>query len=220
MTGEPTASVPSLVAKAEALLKEITPGEWTVAPCSDRDETRDVVTGFKHLEGKCRQATWIAELNAGLDFDSDVESELERLEANAQFIAAAPQLVRDLLAQHARDQQEQVSPGVWLCETCGFKVVKAILRASDGAVGVDSRPVHDICPNDGASLRPQTWKEAASEAVTNAVFHMERAEKAESALARDQQEKEQVKKELLVSGAENVGTASDQQAAPVLRQQR
>lgn len=35
-------------------------------------------------------------------------------------------------------------PGRWICQTCGFQVTKAFLRASDGAVGVDARPVEDI----------------------------------------------------------------------------
>ena len=53
------------------------------------------------------------------------------------------------------DDEDTVGPpGRWVCPTCGFMLTTAILRASDGAVGVNRRPVEDICPNDGSSLRP------------------------------------------------------------------
>lgn len=54
--------------------------------------------------------------------------------------------------------------GQWICETCGFRLTRAILRAFDGAVGMDRKEVEDICPNDGTSLRRLTWREDAENA--------------------------------------------------------
>jgi hypothetical protein len=108
-----SASVSPVIARAEQLLKDITPGAWAVAPCSDTDETRDVVAGYsERIEGgrTIKQAEWIAELSGDFDFDTDEEAEFQKIEANAQFIAAAPQLVRDLVSSLTRLQQgiEQV----------------------------------------------------------------------------------------------------------------
>src|SRR6185503_77575 len=71
-------------------------------------------------------------------------------------------------------------PGRWICPTCGFVLTKAILRASDGAVGVDASPVQDICQNDGSSLRQVTWKEDAEDANRVGLEKMKRADVAEA----------------------------------------
>lgn len=73
-------------------------------------------------------------------------------------------------------------PGVWLCVTCGFVAMKALLRACDGAVGIDRRDVQDVCPNDGTSLRRQTWKEACEAADRIGLEQTKRAESAEAQL--------------------------------------
>ncbi len=70
-------------------------------------------------------------------------------------------------------------PGQWRCPTCGFVLMKMKLRASDMAVGVDARPVEDVCPNDGASLRPKTWKEDALDSDRVGREQMHRADIAE-----------------------------------------
>jgi hypothetical protein len=69
-------------------------------------------------------------------------------------------------------------PGAWVCDTCGFRLQKMILRACDGAVGVSRDAVTDICQNDGTSLRPLTWKEDAESSV--GIEYMKRAEAAEA----------------------------------------
>jgi hypothetical protein len=73
-------------------------------------------------------------------------------------------------------QAQLYEPNVWVCATCGFEVQKMFLRAADGAVGLDSREVQDICPNDGTSLSRRTWQQACGEAVKNAVRFMDEAE--------------------------------------------
>lgn len=49
--------------------------------------------------------------------------------------------------------------GDWQCPICGFVLHKLLLRASDGAVGINPdnhRPSDpgEPCPNDGATLVP------------------------------------------------------------------
>lgn len=73
-------------------------------------------------------------------------------------------------------------PGRWVCPTCGFQLTKAILRPSDGAVGVDASPVEDICQNDGSSLRQVTWKEDAEDANRVGLESMKRADLLRTAL--------------------------------------
>lgn len=81
----------SLTAKAEALLKEITAGDWFLTEQkSDHDSYERQARIGARLNGA------YVEHYIGLVYETP----------NAAFIAAAPQLVRDLLAQHARDQQE------------------------------------------------------------------------------------------------------------------
>lgn len=93
----PPSPLASVIEEASALLQDITPGEWSVAPCSDTDETRDVVTEYRELGDGKKQANWIAEITGDFDFDSDDEAEFQKIEANAKFIAASPRLLRALL---------------------------------------------------------------------------------------------------------------------------
>lgn len=94
--------------------------------------------------------------------------------------------VADVAAFGARCAEEAVEdgpPGRWICQTCGFQVTKAFLRAHDGAVGIDARPVEDVCPNDGTSLRRITWKEDSEDANRVALEQMKRADALEQQLA-------------------------------------
>ena len=45
-------------------------------------------------------------------------------------------------------------PGEWKCPKCRYHLTKKLLRASDGAVGVNMDTAREICPNDGATLVP------------------------------------------------------------------
>ena len=86
----PALDAATVIASAKELLKDITPGEWSVAPCSDTDETRDIVVDYQEVQQDGRtvkQAHWIAEITGDFDFESDDEPEFQKIEANAQFIA-------------------------------------------------------------------------------------------------------------------------------------
>lgn len=80
--------------------------------------------------------------------------------------------------QQQRDEAIYV-PHQWKCAMCGFVVSKMLLRASDGAVGIDRREIQDVCPNDGTSLTRVTWEESALESGERAIAEMKRAEAAE-----------------------------------------
>ena len=54
--------------------------------------------------------------------------------------------------------------GDWVCPKCSFRLHKRILRASDGAVGVDLSEVGEPCPNDGETMQRLTWKQDAEDA--------------------------------------------------------
>jgi hypothetical protein len=73
-----------------------TKGPWMVEPHSDRDELVNVVSEYVVLPDGSRYAHWIAELDAHIDMDSDVEACLEQVNANAHLIAAAPDLLAAL----------------------------------------------------------------------------------------------------------------------------
>lgn len=45
-----------------------------------------------------------------------------------------------------------VLPGEWECPRCGFGLSKRVLRASDGAVGINLSRKREVCPNDGVTL--------------------------------------------------------------------
>lgn len=50
-------------------------------------------------------------------------------------------------------------PGAWICDKCGFQLQKNILYTGDGAIGADTSPINNVCPNDGILMRPLTWRE-------------------------------------------------------------
>lgn len=73
-----------------------TPGPWLVAPYCVGDELIEVVADYEELPGGTKRAHWIAQCDAGCDFDGDREEALERNAANARLIATAPDLIDSL----------------------------------------------------------------------------------------------------------------------------
>lgn len=65
-----------------------------------------------------------------------------------------------------RDATWGVIPGSWKCDTCGFVRVTVAINPDTGASGPNR--VHDAddlrCPNDGAQMRSETWRERALDA--------------------------------------------------------
>lgn len=52
-------------------------------------------------------------------------------------------------------------PGVFVCRKCGFELISKVLDMGSGKVGANTR--RDNCPNDGAVMEPQTWRERAEQ---------------------------------------------------------
>lgn len=95
------------------------------------------------------------------------------------------------LSAKLRDAENEIGPpGHWICPTCGFVLMKMMLRPSDMAVGIDARDVQDICPNDGSSMRRKTWKEDALDSDRVGREQMKRADELESKLQEVQAERD------------------------------
>lgn len=103
-------------------------------------------------------------------------------DAAGMFLAKAEGERDALTAETEKLEAEHADgpPGQWICRTCGFRLSKMVLRASDMAVGIDDRVVEDICPNEGSSMRRVTWKEDALASDRVGIEQMKRADKAES----------------------------------------
>ncbi len=132
---------PDRLKEIAARVEEATHGPWGVAPRSDSDETADIVADYQSLpSGGCR-AHWIAELDAGLDFNSNREDDIARMVADAEFIAHArediPYLLSALEASEARCRDAERANAEWLRditeEIAERQRVEAKLEASEAA---------------------------------------------------------------------------------------
>lgn len=74
-----------------------TPTPWQVEPHSDTDEIVNVVSEYEVQPDGIKRANWIAELDAQIDFDSDVDEQLAVVNANAAFIVRACNAHDDLV---------------------------------------------------------------------------------------------------------------------------
>jgi hypothetical protein len=91
-----SSSVSALIEEAERLLKEITPGDWTLV---------EQVNGWHWPpDPRCRIESW-RDYGPNRRGSSDIAQYLYR--PNAEFIAAAPRLVRGLLDLLVSQQQER-----------------------------------------------------------------------------------------------------------------
>lgn len=174
---------PSTPAPIEAL---DTTCEWTTSPpCRAQWPTEP--SGWCN---GCINALFIEAQQAELQLAEALMGQALALGRRAEAAEAALQTVREERdeAQGQLDDALLDGPGDrWVCRTCGFMLTKAILRASDGAVGMDTREVHDVCPNDGFSLRRVTWKEEAADANRVGLEQMKRADELETALVAARQ---------------------------------
>jgi len=90
---------------------------------------------------------------------------LLQIPAKVRFLSCEPLLGAVDLSGWATDT------GVWKCPNCRYTLQKCYLRASDGAVGLNTEQVREVCPNDGATLRPLSlidWVIVGGESGANA----------------------------------------------------
>ena len=53
---------------------------------------------------------------------------------------------------------ETTIPGCWECPQCGFLLNKSELCTESETAGPGNELFIDRCPNDGQTLKPETWK--------------------------------------------------------------
>jgi hypothetical protein len=97
MTGETR----GVITRAEALLANVTPGAWVI--CADPDD-RDFGTFMVKDAPLTADPIAYGNVNSEVHFNNP---------ADAAFIAAAPQLVRDLLAEIKRLRAIEPPDGYW-----------------------------------------------------------------------------------------------------------
>lgn len=74
-----------------------------------------------------------------------------------------------------------MSNGEWKCPKCRFHLSKRLLRASDGAVGINTEEVREVCPNDGATLIPDDDPESPEDILARAQADYDNTADAEEA---------------------------------------
>ncbi len=85
----------------------------------------------------------------------------------------------------------EVMPGAWWCPTCGFSLNRCVMRASDGVVGVNAGQANEPCPNGCVGLlEPVTYKQAFADMVKVSEDQVQRACRAEAALAEVREERD------------------------------
>ncbi len=93
--------------------KGTTPGPWSIAPCSDRQEYRDVVSEYEIRPDGTQQANWIAQC------DIQEGDQAAQNEANAELIVRAVNAHDDLVAALkavAEDVCGLLCPSTWRTE--------------------------------------------------------------------------------------------------------
>jgi hypothetical protein len=110
-----------------------TPGPWTVAPREGGDDIAKVVANYSEQVGDdggtIQVASWIAELDSGIDFGDEGCDEgirkREEMVANARLIAAAPELLEACRTAKRYLEPDLVEPG----RTVFWSLVAAIAKA-------------------------------------------------------------------------------------------
>lgn len=96
-----------------------------------------------------------------------------------QMVDLARTLEIELGAAVAKLQIDQWIKGQWQCPTCKFTLSKNVLSVRDGNVYANAEPFNEICPNDGAIMRPLTYKDSYHDICKCCEQQVERAVKAE-----------------------------------------
>lgn len=96
MMTDPTPQTPAIIAEAERLLKDITPGEWGV-----EDPHHEYLSVIANPRAPTYE--WIEVALVPEEPEDGITKSQQ--EANARFIAAAPRLVRALSSADSRSQQ-------------------------------------------------------------------------------------------------------------------
>lgn len=169
-------------------------GHAIIATTDEERALKDVVSSLRALDDPPPAD------GAGLETTAEERAEWLREAidgASVDYIfgdspADVARLLRDFDKEHARAEGlakeierlkgEVYVPGQWRCPKCNFRLAQAVMRASDGAVGLRDDP-GERCPNDGSPLWRVTEREAGNELAERAQEYFERANAAEAKLA-------------------------------------
>lgn len=91
-------------------------------------------------------------------------------------------------AENQDHRRSVLMPGEWTCPVCKFDLHKRVLRASDGAVGIDTREVLEECPNGCGPLVGVTWEQGCRQMGKVAEEQAEQRQQAEAKLAATENE--------------------------------
>lgn len=103
--------------------------------------------------------------------------------------ASAPQDVADRIAEilnahwdsHGQPDAASLVPGVLQCAKCQFRLIKTTLNVADGNAYANNEP--DVCPNCNVPMWRVSWRDEAEYSYKVAESQLERALKAEDAVA-------------------------------------
>jgi hypothetical protein len=90
-----------------------TPGPWEIAPHPDDAEVLEIVSEYSELPGGRKSANWIAECDAGIDSDADLQTQQATNKANARLITAAPDLLAMVQAFYEAYNGAEYAEGGW-----------------------------------------------------------------------------------------------------------
>jgi hypothetical protein len=98
--------------------------------------------------------------------NEEAQAEIEKLKAySIQLEARLMEL-----------EEAQYVPGELRCTQCSFRPHKRVLRASDGAVGINASTDKEFCPNDESEMVRLTWKDADAESCATIEALMKKIE--------------------------------------------
>lgn len=124
--------------RAEQLLKGTTPAPWAWEPIADKSNEWAVGQAFdangRPIDGRIPDGEWVDETVIERRNVVGLNESGHANYADAEFIAAAPQLVRDLLAQVQRLEEERDKAKAALVASERFRAADAASAIGDQAV--------------------------------------------------------------------------------------
>ena len=111
-------------------------------------------------DAKTKIDPW-AEIERLKGFESQIEN-LLAITGHPNLTAVVHELF-DLRNEREWTKDGMYVPGSWACPICNYHLQSNILYARTGQIGANTQEP-EPCPNDGVTLRPVTWREAADDA--------------------------------------------------------
>lgn len=175
--------------------------DWSCPPsceCHSRksaeDKAREIAKSGafeRELNRVLNQQTWPAE--AEVKALREKVAELEEMltspkiepctvhpEVKPGCMACVVRRLGDAEAENEDHRRGMLIPGEQQCVTCGFSLSKLVMRASDGAIGVNAAAPLEECPNGCGFLVAVTWRQGCIKMGEVAEAHLKRAEQAEA----------------------------------------